>query len=94
MPTEAIKRLVDATLSKHLTKVKYDFESIPELTKLISNDILGQIKSLEIERYKYIVDVQIGEFKGQGIKVGSRAMWDTTTDTFASGSFRNVNDIF
>lgn len=45
---------------------------------------------LNYERYKIVIQVEIGEFKGQGIKVGSRALWDVTTDTFASGSFRNV----
>lgn len=42
------------------------------------------------DRYKFVIHVEIGEFKGQGVKVGSRALWDTTTDTFASGSFKNV----
>jgi hypothetical protein len=81
-----------------LTKVKYDPETIPELSKTISNDLLSQIKgilnynslALDYERYKIVVEVELGEFKGQGIKVGSRALWDVTTDTFASGSFRNV----
>jgi hypothetical protein len=34
--------------------------------------------------------VHVGEFKGQGIKVASRAVIDTTTDTYASASFKNV----
>jgi hypothetical protein len=121
-PAEPTKRLIDATLSKHLTKVKYDFETIPELTKTIANDLLAQVKrklnnsqrlylrffflerilekkingvmwrwiEMEYERYKFVVHVEIGEFKGQGVKVGSRALWDVSTDTFASGSFRNV----
>ncbi|KAI9190756.1 Tctex-1 family-domain-containing protein [Polychytrium aggregatum] len=45
---------------------------------------------LEFERYKFVVDVTIGEFKGQGIRVASRAVWDATTDSYASASFRNA----
>jgi hypothetical protein len=37
------------------------------------------------------VDVTIGEFNGQGIRVGSRCVWDTTTDSFASANFRNAS---
>ena len=48
---------------------------------------------MNYERYKIVAHVEIGEFKGQGIKIGSRALWDVTTDTFASGSFRNVRRI-
>lgn len=45
---------------------------------------------LDCERYKIVVDVNLGEFKGQGIKVASKSVWDTTTDTYASANFRNV----
>lgn len=46
---------------------------------------------MEFERYKLIVDVTIGEFKGQGIRLASRCVWDTSTDSYSSSSFRNVN---
>eukprot|EP00842_Homolaphlyctis_polyrhiza_P005571 jgi/Hompol1/6014/HPOL_004809-RA len=90
----AVKRIIEATLAKHLTKVKYDYEKAPELVKTISNEILAAVKKLEFDRYKIIVDVNMGEFKGQGIKVASRAVWDTTTDSYSSASFKNVSGIF
>lgn len=43
-PAKSTKRLIEATLIKHLTKVKYDFELVPELTKTVANDLLFQIK--------------------------------------------------
>ena len=43
-PTGPVKRLIEETLSKHLSKVQYDQESSPELCKTISNDLLSQIK--------------------------------------------------
>jgi len=42
-------------------------------------------------RYKLIVQAVIGEFKGQGAFVASRALWDTSSDNFASFSFKNVS---
>ena len=46
---------------------------------------------MNFDRYKLVVDVSIGEFKGQGIRVGSRCIWDTTTDNFATVSYKNVS---
>ncbi|KAL2911985.1 hypothetical protein HK105_208532 [Polyrhizophydium stewartii] len=86
----AVKRIVEESLAQHLTKVKYDFEKVPELCKTIANDILASVKKLEFDRYKLVVEVDIGEFKGQGIKIASRAVWDTTTDSYASASFKNA----
>ncbi|TPX45955.1 hypothetical protein SeMB42_g03852 [Synchytrium endobioticum] len=82
--------MVDDLLSTKLAKVKYDADATPELVKGVSHDILFQVKKFEFDRYKIAVDVTIGEFKGQGIRVQSRALWDTSTDSFASSSYHNA----
>lgn len=82
--------MAQSALDVHLKGIKYDFALVPELTQKIANELLQSVKTLECDRYKLLVDVHIGEFKGQGIKVASRAVWDTTTDTYASASFKNV----
>ena len=41
------------------------------------------------ERYKYIVQVTVGENNGQGMKVQSRSVWDEDTDDVAYVSFKN-----
>ncbi|KAI8909056.1 Tctex-1 family-domain-containing protein [Gorgonomyces haynaldii] len=89
-PTLLAREICQAVLNKHLTKVKYDFELVPQLTTAIANEIIAEAKKLDCPRYKIVVDVNVGEFKGQGIKVASRAVWDTTTDTYASASFKNA----
>ncbi|KAJ3159526.1 Tctex1 domain-containing protein 2 [Geranomyces michiganensis] len=88
--SEPVRRITEEVLQRTLTKVKYDGEKIPLLCQQISNEILASVKKLEYDRYKYVVDVTIGEFKGQGIRVASRAIWDTTTDSYASASFKNA----
>ncbi|EGF78477.1 hypothetical protein BATDEDRAFT_26528 [Batrachochytrium dendrobatidis JAM81] len=89
-PTNTVKLIIEETLAKHLAKVKYDCDIVPELVKTIANDVMQSVKGLELDRYKIVVDVNVGEFKGQGIKVASRAVWDTTTDSYASASFKNA----
>lgn len=46
------------------------------------------------ERYKLIVNVVLGERKGEGVKMGSRCLWDPETDSYASQSFLNVSFSF
>ncbi|TPX32043.1 hypothetical protein SmJEL517_g04772 [Synchytrium microbalum] len=88
--SEAVKRMVDEILVEKLNKVKYDPEKTPELVKTISHEILFAVKKFDFDRYKIVVDVTIGEFKGQGIRAQSRALWDTSTDSFASSSYHNA----
>ncbi|KAJ3052041.1 hypothetical protein HK097_006953 [Rhizophlyctis rosea] len=88
--TEKVKTITQEILSKNLQKVKYDPDKVTELSKHISNEILAAVKKLDFDRYKLVVEVTIGEFKGQGIRVASRAVWDTATDSYASAHFKNA----
>ncbi|KAJ3117361.1 Tctex1 domain-containing protein 3, partial [Physocladia obscura] len=87
--SEPVRKIAEEVLQSTLKKIKYDSNKIADLTAKIGNDILMAVKKLEYERYKVVVDVTIGEFKGQGIRVASRSLWDTTTDTYTSASFKN-----
>ena len=60
----------------------------------LSKDIADKIKerckqSLNIPRYKILVQVTIGQMKDQGVKITSRCLWDTATDNYATVSFQN-----
>ncbi|KAJ3099975.1 Tctex1 domain-containing protein 3 [Phlyctochytrium planicorne] len=87
---EAARKIVEEILAANLTKMKYDAEKVQEVSLKIANETLAALKKLEFERYKYVVEVSIGEFKAQGVRVASRALWDTATDSFASASFKNL----
>jgi Tctex-1 family len=52
---------------------------------------LAPQSALNVPRYKYIVQVVMGEQKGEGIQIGSRFFWDSDTDKFATESFSNVS---
>jgi hypothetical protein len=45
--------------------------------------------ALELPRYKYVVQVVVGENKGEGARVSTRCMWDPATDALATESFTN-----
>ena len=46
--------------------------------------LLPSAPALGAPRYKLFVQVVVGEAKGQGVRVATRALWDTTTDMVAS----------
>jgi len=45
--------------------------------------------ALSFDRYKFVVQVYIGERRDQGVRVGSRQFWDAGTDNMASETFTN-----
>ena len=65
--------------------------------KLALLDILNMshdfAAGLNIPRFKVIVQTVIGQMKDQGIRVASRCLWDTSTDNYASVSYKNVRII-
>lgn len=89
-PTELARCKAQEILDRNLIQSKYSPEQAAILTKVISQEILNALKQLQIERYKIVVDVNIGEFRGQGIRCCSRALWDPSSDTLTSVCFRNA----
>jgi hypothetical protein len=45
---------------------------------------------LGLPRYKVMVHATVAENKGEGVRVGTRCMWDAVTDNMASETFHNV----
>ena len=47
-------------------------------------------QEMNLARYKYVVQVVIGEQRGEGVRMGSRCFWDSETDNVASETYINV----
>ena len=51
----------------------------------------SKLKSeLELPRYKFVVQVVIGEDRGACVRMGCRCFWDAETDNYAEDTYRNV----
>ena len=74
-----------------LMNEKYDENLAQQLNREICESIRNEFKDSKynFKKYKFIVHCIIGEKKGQGIKIGSRCMWDTTCDSAVSASWEN-----
>lgn len=61
------------------------------LSKEIADVVKLRLKEMNKGRYKYIVQVVLGQQKGQGVQAGTRCFWDYETDAIAFEQFVNDN---
>eukprot|EP00003_Mantamonas_plastica_P032250 TRINITY_DN869_c0_g1_i2.p2 TRINITY_DN869_c0_g1~~TRINITY_DN869_c0_g1_i2.p2 ORF type:complete len:169 (-),score=55.05 TRINITY_DN869_c0_g1_i2:157-663(-) len=84
-----VKEIISEVLAEKLTGVKYDSDTCTDMTREIADEIKGRLKELDLPRYKFVVQVLIGEQRGEGIKMACRAFWDSDTDNYAQDVFIN-----
>ena len=60
-------------------------------TKKIADEIRTRLKAQDLPRYKYMVQVVIGEQRGEGVRMGCRTFWDADTDAYANATYVNDN---
>ena len=68
---------------------EYDQNETGGWTKEIATAIKAKLKELKLPRYKFLVQVIIGEMKGAGVRCGCRCLWDQQTDKVAEATFQN-----
>ena len=89
VPVIAMKEILQNCLQEKLAGVQYEGDRCGNLSKTIADIIRNRLKTLNYERYKFVVQVIIGERREQGIRVGSRCFWDSNTDNQASETYTN-----
>ncbi|XP_066482461.1 dynein light chain Tctex-type 5 [Tiliqua scincoides] len=88
-PVFIVNNILKDVVTSYLQEEKYEAELCRQMTKTISEVIKARVKDLMIPRYKIIVTIHIGQLDKQSMQIGSRCLWDTTSDTFSSYSFKN-----
>ena len=84
------KEIIKSVLEAKLKDKVYSAEITSQWTRDIADEIKGKLKELNLPRYKYVVNVAIGEQKGEGIRIGARCFWDSDVDSCAQETFMNV----
>ncbi|ORX88842.1 Tctex-1, partial [Basidiobolus meristosporus CBS 931.73] len=84
-----VSKVIHQVLVEHLQNQTYDPEKASKVTADITETIKNKLKELELSRYKYIVNVTLGENRGEAARVGCRCMWDADTDNVAQDIFTN-----
>lgn len=84
-----VKDIIHQVLKESLHEKQYNSEDARILSKEIGDSIQSRLKEFELDRYKYIVQVVIGEQRGEGVKMGCRCFWDSDTDNYAQDIYMN-----
>ena len=88
-----VKEIIEDTLSSTLKDVKYEPARCKTLSKSLSHTICERVKLLGFDRFKVVSVVNIGQMKGQGVRIASRYLWDEKHDNWVDAVFTNP-DIF
>lgn len=83
------KEIIAAVLKSRLAGCAYHADNTSTWAREIADAIKSKLKEENWERYKYVVQVFIGEQRGEGVRMASRCLWDEKTDNYASDIFMN-----
>ncbi|XP_031459904.1 tctex1 domain-containing protein 1 [Phasianus colchicus] len=90
-PVATVDAILKAVLEGCLRELRYEPGLCREMAATVSEVIKARVKDLVLPRYKIVVVTHIGQLNGQGMQIGSRCLWDPTTDTFSSYVFKNTS---
>ena len=88
-PVGKVRGIISEVLNERLTGKSYQADHTSSWTKEISDEVKNRIKGLNLPRYKIMVQTVVGELRGQGVRMGTRCFWDSSTDNSASETFSN-----
>ncbi|PRP86389.1 Tctex1 domain-containing protein 2 [Planoprotostelium fungivorum] len=84
-----VQGLIKEVLQEKLEGVTYHSENTSQWTREIADGIKRKLKALNLDRYKFVVQVVIGEQRGEGIRMACRCFWDSDNDSHASEIYSN-----
>ncbi|KAG4090762.1 Tctex1 domain-containing protein 2 [Neocallimastix lanati (nom. inval.)] len=84
-----VQKIIHEVLVEKLKGQSYSPETCSTFTKEIADQIKNKLKELELPRYKYVVNVVLGEMKGEGARMACRCLWDSDTDNLAQDIYTN-----
>ncbi|XP_067369743.1 dynein light chain Tctex-type protein 2B isoform X2 [Channa argus] len=80
-----VKECIREIVREKLSGVRYNAEEVANLSHSLAECIKDKVKNAGFDRYKLVVQVVIGEQRGQGVK----CLWDADTDNYAEDVFMN-----
>ena len=91
-PAQAVREAIGAVLAERFAaSAAKEWKYTTEGTKAAADAIKARLKALGLPRYKFVVQLFVGENRGQGFKLATRALWDPVCDDMASESVVNDN---
>lgn len=88
-----VREIILAVLKENIKETNYDANMGGQKCQLISEIIKERIKHLNMDRFKIICMVMIGQINDQSMLVTSRCLWDHRFDNSVSVEFKIGNII-
>ena len=85
-----VKTIMEEVLREKLTGATYHPDNTSQWTREIADEIKQSLKLQDMDRYKYVVQVMIGEQRGEGVSMSARCFWDQKRDHYVQKTFQNV----
>ena len=75
-----LRRVATSVIETAISGYKYDATQGKQFATALADRIRSQVRQLPFQRYKVVVQVVIGQKKGQDLRVASRCVWDMKWD--------------
>eukprot|EP00760_Papus_ankaliazontas_P003065 PhM_4_TR11402/c0_g1_i1/m.71254 len=86
---QLVKEVIRRVLLERLGNQDYNPDTVQTTSKDVADVVREQLRGLDMDGYKLIVNAVIGEQRGQGLKMGCRCFWDQDTDGYAEETYTN-----
>uniref|UniRef100_A0A0R3RIY6 Tctex1 domain-containing protein 2 n=1 Tax=Elaeophora elaphi TaxID=1147741 RepID=A0A0R3RIY6_9BILA len=83
------RRILEEVLAESLGGYIFESCSAEQLSNSIASVIQNRLKGLNLPKYKYIIQVILGEECGQRVRAHAACMWDSDTDSVARHVYAN-----
>ncbi|BFZ09756.1 hypothetical protein BsWGS_12795 [Bradybaena similaris] len=84
-----VEQVIHEVLESRLKDATYERDSCTALGQELANEIHQRLKAFQWSRYKFLCHVIVGQWRGQGIHVASRCVWDTQLDNCSCVQYSN-----
>ncbi|KAK2172633.1 hypothetical protein NP493_944g00009 [Ridgeia piscesae] len=84
-----VQKAINSVLKSFLDGEEYDAKRSRQMTQNIADMIRSRVKDMGFPRYKIVTNVVITPGSGQSMQYNSRCLWDVSTDSFASATYKN-----
>ena len=88
--TQEVKALLEHLIDPRIDREnEYDCEKCTQLSKDLAQMVKDALKNLNYERYKYVIQVVLGQCQDENLMMTCRCLWDIQTDNYISYTYSN-----
>ena len=89
--TDKVKEAIQRVVEERLSGFEYSAKRCALMSRVLTEEIREKVKELRNERYKIVCMVTMGQKKGQGLRLGSRCVWDHNVDNHVTYNWQDEN---